>query len=142
MCKIRVIIKRADREVVYDEVRDIETTVNPLDRPTYVEMEGEDKFALTFYYSGSFEKYQKLVINDDLEISYGILSGRISQFCTKHNRVEGTDSYAIIGKLLNSNVSPRFDNNIKEGLKLVNSLLLLFKEMREQGVLKKTPMQV
>lgn len=142
MCKIRVIIKRADREVVYDEVRDIETTVNPLDRPTYVEMEGEVRFVLTFYYTGSLEKYQKLVINDDLEISYGILSGRISQFCTKHNRVEGTDSYAVIGKLLNSNVSPRFDNNIKEGLKLVNSLLLLFKDMREQGVLEKTPMLV
>ena len=140
MCKIRVIIKRTDREVVYDEVRDVETTVNQLDRPTYVEMEGEDRFVLSFYYTGSVEKYQRLVINDDLEISYGILSGRISQFCTKHNRVEGTDSYAIIGKLLNSNVSPRFDNNIKEGLKLVNSLLLLFKEMREQGVLKKTPM--
>lgn len=140
MCKIRVIIKRADREVVYDEVRDVETTVNPLDRPTYVEMEGEDRLVLSFYYTGSVEKYKKLVINDDLEISYGILSGRISQFCTKHNRVEGTDSYAIIRKLLNPNVSPRFDNNIKEGLKLVNSLLLLFKEMREQGVLKKTPM--
>lgn len=140
MCKIRVIIKRADREVVYDEVRDIETSISPLDRPTYVEMESDDRFVLSFYYTGSVEKYQKLVINDDLEISYGILSGRISQFCTKHNRVEGTDSFAILGKLPKLNVSPRFDNNIKEGLKLVNSLLLLFKKMREQGILKQTPM--
>lgn len=139
MCQIRVIIKRSDSEVVYDNVHNVETTVNPLDRPTYVEMEGKVRYVLTFYYTGSVEKYKKLIINNDMEISYGILSGRISQFCTKHNRVEGTDNYAVIKQLINSDVTPRFDDNIKEGLKLVNSLLLLFKELRDRGVLERTP---
>lgn len=137
MCKIRVIIKTVDSEILYDEVHEIVTTVNPLDRPTYVEMVNQGRKVLTFFYTGSQEKYVTKNLNEDISITYGEVSGRISQYTTHHNRVEGTDTYAITNRLLEQCPSLRFENNIREGLKLVDSLIKLFVSLsNENGMLK------
>lgn len=123
MCKIRIVIER-DKNIVQDNIMDIETTLGVVERPSYIEKKSSNGiYEIIFHYSGSTERYIPIQYNDIL-VEYGNVSGRIKKVKTRKDELFQTDIYNLQNEVETTS-SLRFSSNFKEGLILAGKILKL-----------------
>ena len=121
MCKIRIVIER-DKNIVQDNIMDIETTLGVVERPSYIEKKSSNGiYEIIFHYSGSTERYIPIQYNDIL-VEYGNVSGRIKKVKTRKDELFQTDIYNLQNEVETTS-SLRFSSNFKEGLILADRIL-------------------
>lgn len=121
MCKIRIVIER-DKNIIQDNVMDIETALGVVERPTYIEKKSSNGiYEIIFHYSGSTERYIPIQYNDIL-VEYGNVSGRIKKVETRKDELFQTDIYNL-QNAVETTSSLRFSSNFKEGLILAGKIL-------------------
>lgn len=123
MCKIRIVIER-EKNIVQDNIMDVETTLGVVERPTYIEKKSNNGiYEIIFHYSGSTERYIPIQYNDIL-VEYGNVSGRIKKVETRKDELFQTDIYYLQNAVGAETASSlRFSSNFKEGLILAGKIL-------------------
>lgn len=119
MCKIRIVHKSPDNAVLSDQLVNIGTTMDAVERPSYIELI-EDEKKMVFHYTGSTEKYYSKS-NLNLSIKYGESSGRIKEVQVEKHGIFDTDIFYLKSEF--KGYSIRFLNNLENGLKLANDIL-------------------
>ncbi len=120
MCKIRIVHKDSDNVVLSDQLISIETTLDAVERPSYIELIEDEKIKISFHYAGSTEKYH-VIDNQNLRINYGESSGRIKEVQAEKYGISETDKFNLKNHF--KGCSMRFYNNFGNGLKLANDIL-------------------
>lgn len=120
MCKIRIVRKSPDHVVLSDQIVSIETALDAIERPSYVEFIEAEKKIVIFHYAGSTEKYYSKD-NQNLSIKYGESSGRIKEVQVERHGIFETDIFNLKKEF--EGYSIRFQSNLENGLKLADDIL-------------------
>lgn len=124
MCKIRVIFKTEDNRILNDEVYQFdELEISPVDRPSYITcVPHDDKIFLNSYFINEEEMFRNVVVDQKLQYSYGVKSGRIKQLISSYMVFHDTTMFRCT-QVLPESLNVRAANNAKEYLKLYSFVL-------------------
>lgn len=120
MCKIRIVCKSPDNAVLSDQLVSIESALDAIERPSYIELMEAEKKKMIFHYAGSTEKYHSKS-NQNLSIKYGESSGRIKEVQVERHGIFETDIFNFKKEF--EGYSIRFQSNLENGLKLADDIL-------------------
>ena len=102
MCKIRLIVKDNHGDVIHDELTEVSSdNVNVVDKPFYVICYSiESEIVLEYNFMNNNEEIDTLT-DEDLEVKYGIISGRIFSFkLSQSNNLEDTTVFRLKNAIL------------------------------------------
>ena len=106
MCKIRLIVKDNHGDVIHDELTEVSSdNVNVVDKHFYVICFSiESEIVLEYNFMNNNEEIDTLT-DEDLEVKYGIISGRIFSFkLSQSNNLEDTTVFRLKNAILSRTV--------------------------------------
>lgn len=129
MCQIRIIIRRGT-DIIQDSIKEINTELGVVERPSYIEIMSEEGHGIdeehniiVFHYSGSTERYTSVTYNNILVV-YGEISGRIKKVEINKDQLNETDKFTLYHSIEGEKKAPlRFFSNFNNGLAIVNKVL-------------------
>lgn len=122
MCQIRIIIRTSQGDVSYDNLIELATNLQAVERPSYVDFMHKENNVLTFHYSGSTETYNAINYGG-VCVRYGINSGRIREVATNRGALPETDQFNF-KNMVSNKFSKRQIENFKSGMELANNILI------------------
>ncbi len=124
MCRIRAIFKSENNRILKDDIYAFEElSISPVDRPSYITCVSHGNIiTMNSYFINEEESFINIVVDPQLQFSYGELSGRINHLETSYSVFHETTLFRC-KKALPGYLNTRIDNNVKEYLKLYGFIL-------------------
>jgi len=128
MCKLRLITKSSDNNIVNDEEIALDKVVlSSLDRPSYA-IYSQGTARVDFVYPNSSEDYlQKESDDGHIVFGYGRNSGRCVYVIIHEHKLFDTQKFNLGRKIISEDSNQRFKNNVSNFLNLIQQLLTKIK---------------
>lgn len=125
MEKIRIISKNGANEVVCDRVLKVDgISLNPIDKPAFIELRVDLPRQMVFSYPHSTESVGRVTSgNGYFTVEYGRVSGRIKSVTPQRAQMSDTDRYELIRAIEAGGSGVRFKNNVNSQMRMVGRLL-------------------
>lgn len=127
MCRVRIIKKDKDDKVIKDVNADIQTSLNPIDRPSFIEIVASGDIIITLIYVGSDES-KDICSYNEIQLKKGIASGRIYTGKFSSNILTATDIFNLKQICLGKDATTRQINNVTFGISLLINILDLIRD--------------